>query len=618
MARTEVRTEELFREQLRKKGYYSEQGGAASKITVDQQSCSLASVADLLQTSSKNGTGRPGYPDFIITNYKYPDMVILVECKASNEDHEKATKEVLGYAENLLGKYNVVIMAVSGATSETFKITTGIFRKDLTMAGAKTPGYNGTALLTLDEYQKWIEKTDAAENKILLGLAELKVKINEVLYAAGNLNSDKRMLLLSACLIGLRDPEFRGNINGIGNDRILGRLLSSVRYILEQYNIPLDKVNTMMANFNTLKQITSLQTSIKIDGSENDQDSPIKYILTAIHRSAIHDDIEDGVSNIDIMGEFYSEFITHNNDMGNAKAGFVLTPRHICKLFADLGELDENTKILDMCFGTGGFLVAALQKEIIAAKGDKDKIQNIKNNNICGVELDGDRYTYGCVNMILRGDGHSNMVQGDCFDEKIKAEMKSKHCTVGFINPPYALQKNELEFVDNMLDCLELGGTGIAIIPASCAGNKNGYIKAVRERILSKHTLRAVLSMPDQLFYPAASAVTCVMVFTAGKPHPATYKTWFASCKDDGLIIDRKSKGRADINNKWEGIKDKWLDAYSNNESIDGFSLKQHVTADDEWSYEAYAKTNFDGITEESFKKVIKEYALFLLSQTEI
>lgn len=618
MARTEVNTENLFRQQLIQKGYLSEQAGAASKITVDQQSCSLASVADLLQTSSKNGTGRSGYPDFIITNYKYPDMVILVECKASNEDHEKATKEVLWYAENLLGKYNVVIMAVSGVTNETFKITTGIIRKDLTMVGAKTTGYNGTALLTLDEYQKWIEKTDAVENKILLSLAELKTKINEVLYAAGNLNSDKRMLLLSACLIGLRDRNFRQVFATQDNEYVLDDLLKAVEKVLRSYSIPLDKIDTMKANFDTLKQITSLKTSIKIDGSENDQDSPIKYILTAIHRSAIHDDIEDGVSNIDIMGEFYSEFITHNNDMGNAKAGFVLTPRHICELFAYLGELDENTKILDMCFGTGGFLVAALQKEIIAAKGDKDKIQNIKNNNICGVELDGDRYTYGCVNMILRGDGHSNMVQGDCFDEKIKAEMKSKHCTVGFINPPYALQKNELEFVDNMLDCLEPGGTGIAIIPASCAGNKNGYIKAVRERILSKHTLKAVLSMPDQLFYPAASAVTCVMVFTAGRPHKETDKTWFATCKDDGLVIDRKSKGRADINNKWEGIKNQWLNAYVDKDVIDGFSLKHHVTADDEWSYEAYAKTNFDGITEESFKKVIKEYALFLLSQAEI
>ncbi|MBQ8509365.1 MAG: hypothetical protein IJ493_05585 [Clostridia bacterium] len=108
------------------------------------------------------------------------------------------------------------------------------------------------------------------------------------------------------------------------------------------------------------------------------------------------------------------------------------------------------------------------------------------------------------------------------------------------------------------------------------------------------------------------------MVFTAHKPHNSDRKTWFASCKDDGLVIDRKSKGRADINGKWADIKKQWVDAFIDRDVIKGFSLKQSVTAKDEWSYEAYAKTDFDGITEESFKKVIKDYALFLLGQAEI
>ena len=64
--------------------------------------------------------------------------------------------------------------------------------------------------------------------------------------------------------------------------------------------------------------------------------------------------------------------------------------------------------------------------------------------------------------------------------------------------------------------------------------------------------------------------------------------------------------------------KKKWVDAFINRDEIKGFSLKQAVTAKDEWSYEAYAKTDFDGITEETFKKVIKEYALFLLGQADI
>lgn len=611
LGRLEARTEDMLSELLRQQGYTNDNG-----VAVDRQTCRVAEINKLFDHASKTeGSNRAGYPDFIITNSTYPGIVIIAECKANNDDHVKAAQEVMYYANFLRGGYDVVIVAASGTTDLDFKIDTAIIRKDGSGITGKTEGYNGSTILPLSDYEKWIGYTKRAEQTVIAELAQLKDEINWVLYAAGNLNSDKRMLILSACLLGLRDQAFRGSFRNFEAEDILDVLLQAVDRVLKKYGIPDNKRNTMMANFQTLSQLDVLSSYAETDeGIVN----PIKFILSTIHNSPVHEALENATLNIDIMGEFYSEFITHGQDLGNAKNGFVLTPRHICELFADLGELDETTKVLDMCFGTGGFLVAAMQKEIVATKGDKQKIQSIKNNNICGVELDGDRFTYGCVNMILRGDGQSNMVRGDCFNDTIKQEMKDKHCTVGFINPPYALPTNELKFVENMLDCLEVGGRGIAIIPSSCTGNKNGDYKATRERILSKHTLEAVLSMPDQLFYPAAGVVTCVMIFTAHKPHNSNRKTWFANCKDDGLIIDRKSKGRADINNKWADVKKQWVDAFIDRDEIKGFSLKQSVTADNEWSYEAYAKTDFEGITEESFKKVIKEYALFLLSKAEI
>lgn len=470
----------------------------------------------------------------------------------------------------------------------------------------------------MDQYEQFIGYTKRKEAGIISELSDIQNRINWILYEAGNLNSDKRMLILSACLLGLRDPYFRNSYINSQDELLLDRLLDAVNNSLRYYGIPNDKRETMLKNFKVLEQLTVLKEGVQTSyGTGN----PLRLILDTLHYSSIHDMIEDNnlrTLNVDVMGSFYSEFITHGQDLGNAKNGFVLTPRHICELFADLGEIQDDTKILDMCFGTGGFLVAGMQRAIKSAKGDENKILNIKKNNICGVELDGDRFTYGCVNMILRGDGQSNMIQGNCFDENVKQFIKSRHCTVGMMNPPYALQTNEMQFVDNMLDCLEVGGRGIVIIPSSCTGNKNSDYRLARERILSKHTLEAVLSMPDQLFYPSAGVVTCVMIFTAHKPHNSERKTWFASCKDDGLVIDRKAKGRADINNKWKETKKKWVDAFIDRDVIKGFSLKQSVTANDEWSYEAYAKTDFEGITEESFKKVIKEYALFLLSQAEV
>lgn len=541
---------------------------------------------------------------------------MIAECKADNTDHEKACAEAVGYAQCLAGKYDVIIAGVSGTTSDTLKIQTAIIRKDGSVILTKeNPNFNDSKILSLQDYDRFIGYTDRAEKDFKDKLDKIKDKINWILYEVGDLVPDKRMLVVSACLIGLRDPAFRNSYVNYKTDRVLSYLISSVDSVLKDYGIPDSKRVTIIDNFNALKQIDVLVNGLyNTDGEFLD---PIHQILDTIHGSSIHELFEGSVINIDIMGEFFNEFITHKKGKEQATNGFVLTPRHICELFADLAELDENTKMLDMCFGTGGFLVAGMQKELLAARGDESKINNIKYNNICGVELNGDRFTYGCVNMILRGDGQSNMIQGNCFNEQIKREMKEKHCTVGFINPPYALPTNELKFVENMLDCLEPGGRGIAIIPSSCAGNRNSDYRTTRERILSKHTLEAVLSMPDQLFYPAASTVTCVMVFTAGRPHNSERKTWFANCKDDGLVIDRKN-GRADINHKWHDIKSKWVNAFIDRDEIQGFSLKQAVTAADEWSYEAYAKADFSGITEESFKKVIKEYALFMLSQAEV
>lgn len=610
----ETRTEDIFRDKLIKAGYSPEMGG---KITIDRQTCSLAEINELFQHASKTeGSDRPGYPDFIITSKDYKDIVIIVECKASATEESLgiACKEAVHYANFLVGKYNIVVIGAVGETEAEFKMDTAVWTKDNLAILPKAKGFNGGVILSFKEYDSIIHDDEVIED-ISTGLKEVKEKINWMLYAAGNLNSDKRMMILSACLLSLRDRSFRESFGLYGNEFILEETIRAVERALKSYGIADDKCKTMMRNFEALKQLDILSSVVEISGGSA---NPIKYILNTLHDSKIHNAIEESAISIDIMGEFYNEFITHKGDLGNAKNGFVLTPRHVCDLFAELGELDETTKILDMCFGTGGFLVAGMQKEIQAAKGDQQKIDIIRRNNICGVEIDGDRFTYGCVNMILRGDGQSNMVLGDCFASDVRDKITSKGCSVGFINPPYALKTLELHFIKNMLECLAPGGRGIAIVPQSCCTNKNSEYTQIRQEILREHTLEAVISMPDQLFYPKAGVVTCVMIFTAGKPHNPDRKSWFANLKDDGFVIDRRSNGRADINNRWEGIKKKLLTAFLNRDTIEGFSLTHSVTAADEWSYAAYAKTDFQGLTEESFKKVIKEYVIFKLSQVAI
>lgn len=78
----------------------------------------------------------------------------------------------------------------------------------------------------------------------------------------------------------------------------------------------------------------------------------------------------------------------------------------------------------------------------------------------------------------------------------------------------------------------------------SCATKNDKDLKQVRARILAKHHLKAVISMPDDLFYPVG-VVTCIMIFEANKSNK-NRKTWFGYFKDDGFE-KRKHLGRIDV-----------------------------------------------------------------------
>ena len=191
------------------------------------------------------------------------------------------------------------------------------------------------------------------------------------------------------------------------------------------------------------------------------------------------------------------------------------------------------------------------------------------------------------------------------------------------MNPPYAQSKSdaelhELYFVKEMLDMLEKGGIGVAIIPLSSA----------KSEIIKYHTLKAVMSMPEDLFYPVGT-VTCIVIFEAHKPHmqseihdpitgkitpkKAFKKTWFGFWKDDGFV-KTKQMGRTDLYDRWPAIKERWLEAYLNNEVHPGESVTAYVTDEDEWLAEAYLETDYSDLKESDFEKVVRDFAIFKLT----
>jgi type I restriction-modification system DNA methylase subunit len=241
--------------------------------------------------------------------------------------------------------------------------------------------------------------------------------------------------------------------------------------------------------------------------------------------------------------------------------------------------------------------------------------ESIRQNLLYGIEFDDGLYTLAVANMIIRQDGKSNIYKGDCFNPDIAAEIKAKNINIGLINPPYSqTDKCELEFIEQLLEMLAVGGTGVAVVPMSCAiGTK---FKNVRERLFKRHTLKAVFSMPDDIFYPTGTN-PCVMVWEAHKPHDSKQETFFGYCKNDGFV-KRKKLGRIDYYGTWKEIEEKWLKLYRNRDVEDGFSARQCVAHSDEWLCEAYMKTDYSRLTQKDFQKTVNDYLAYLVKAGEI
>ena len=135
---------------------------------------------------------------------------------------------------------------------------------------------------------------------------------------------------------------------------------------------------------------------------------------------------------------------------------------------------------------------------------------------------------------------------------------------------------------------------------------------SIREKVLKNHRLEAVMSMPDDLFYPVG-VVTCIMVFTAHVPHDSDrrHESWFGYWKDDGFRKD-KVRGRIPKDESiWRERKEQWLTDFSNRKVSAGVSVRKKVTKDDEWCAEAYLETNYNDISAKEFEDTIKEFIAF-------
>lgn len=577
-----------------------------SNLVIEEQQSAQPKIKKLLQTASKQGAGR-GYPEFIIHHNSSPCLLIVIECKADPLKHESRTGDkyadyavdgVLLYASCLAKGFDVLAIAVSGETPSALKVS-----HFLHLDGEKkaTPIFADT-LLDADDYLKGYLQSPEKFRQDYDTLLAFSKTLNEQLHTY-KIPESQRSLLLSCILIALENPAFKQAYAYQATAQNLADfLIKTVSDGLSSANISSGKLKNLETQFSFIATDTTLST----------QEGALKGLI---------DDIDEHINvfiktheYFDVLGQLYIEFLRYaNSDRG---LGIVLTPPHITEFFAEVAQVNQNSIAYDNCAGTGGFLISAMKKMIEDAKGDSAKIKHIKQSQLIGTEYQSTIYALAVSNMYIHQDGKTNIQNGNCFDKDIIAAAKTKKPTVGFLNPPYKGDKKndieELAFVLNNLECLVDGGTCVAIVPMQSALSQSGKTHDLKKQLLAKHTLEAVFSMPNELFFNSkVNVVTCVMVFTAHKPHPARKKTFFGYFKDDGFD-KRKNLGRLDVHGHWKDrIKARWLTAYINRESIQGLSVVKAITADDEWCAEAYMETDYSSLTFEDFEEVVRRHALY-------
>ena len=589
------------------RGHFS----AYREVVIEEQQSESPRITKLLRGASKSGAGADR-PDFIMHLAHEPELIVVVECKAQVSQHESARRDAyadyavdgaLYYASHLAKGFDVLAIAVSG-TSRSSRVSHFLHLKSQRSAKA----IFGDELLTPEEYITGYRDDDGKYRQDFASLQEFIADLNDTLHIYKVAEGD-RALLISAILIALERPSFKKAYGAEAQPKVLARMtVDNAVQSLRDAGVDDPRLAVIEQKFGFLSTSPVLSA----------EPGKLREIIDGIDRNV--NAFRKTHQYRDVLGALYVEFLRHaNSDKG---LGIVLTPPHITELFADLARVDAKSIVYDSCAGTGGFLISAMKKMMADAKGNKRVERRIKREQLHGVELQSNIYPLAVSNMFIHQDGKTNILHGNCFDEETIQRIAGLKPTVGLLNPPYKADKKrdveELEFVACNLRSLYPGATCVAIVPMQSALAQHGRIVDCKRELLRSHTLEAVCSMPNELFFNSkVGVVSCVMVFTAHKPHPKEKEVFLGYFKDDGFE-KRKVGGRQDAQGRWKDVKREWLEHYLNRRATPGLSVNVALDAEDEWVAEAYMETDYSVVADRLFEDTLHDYSTYLFHSRQL
>lgn len=453
-------------------------------------------------------------------------------------------------------------------------------------------------------------------------------QLNELLYQHG-INEKIRSQFVGTCLLALKNGLVYSNPINKMNEK--GEFVRVESLSTSQIRSGIEDVLTSLLNKDLNKAEKLVILKNKVIDSQDVRDLKIddfKNILKNIETKILPYINDKNTMGQDLLNLFFTTF---NKYVGKSDKNQAFTPDHIVHFMCKIVGVNRNSIVLDPCCGSGAFLVRALTEAMDDCDTESER-EKIKSSQIYGIEYEEAAFGLATTNMLIHGDGNSNIKQGNCFNEL--QELSTKGINIVLMNPPYNAQRKHcdpeyvsswsnkikedptkgLHFVYKVAKSIKTGKLAV-LLPMQCAIGASSDIKLYKKKMLDEHTLDAVFSFPSDIFHPGANAVTCCMIFDLGIKHKnATKDTFFGYFKDDGFE-KRKNLGRMEKENKaWQKKESKWLELYFKRKEESGLSVVKKVTHSDEWLAEAYMKTDYSNLNQSDFQKVLNEYLGYLIS----
>ncbi len=529
-------------------------------------------------------------------------LAVLIETKAKFKESDEAQLFDYVALEKEYAQAKNIVAILANTSNDKIKVWKIAEGKDAEVLTDKK-------LKTFAEYAEYFRPQNINDKSAVLeNTAELNRKLHDV-----GVTESLRSQFVGTCLLALK--------NGLTYENLTTpQIIAGIKSILEEMlDKSMDKATKLVV---LQKKVLEDKDVKKIDGKKFAEllDYIGSHIMPYINAAT-----SEGH---DILSYFFTTF---NKYVAREDKNQAFTPNHIAHFMCKVARVCKTSRILDPTCGSGTFLVQAMTMALNECETDAER-KEIKAHQIYGIERDEDVFGLSTTNMLIHGDGNSNIKCSSCFDEQ--EWIVIANADVVLMNPPYNASKSQvpesfikkygkattdpskgLYFVKYIADTVGRGRL-VTLLPMSCAIGTSGIIEDIKEQLLDKHTLDAVFSFPADMFYPGASAVACCMVFDLGRPHSADKETFFGYFKDDGFE-KRKGIGRVDIKNRWDDIEKEWLSLYEHRETKVGKSVTQKVSAEDEWCAEAYMETDYSNLSEENFIDTLRDYAAFLIQNEQ-